>query len=372
MNKSVYIITTITTLIFLVGFLFVRATHKSNLTVMKLGLSINSEPVDLRDTISIYSSDLLLLEHLKKTGDESITEWHINGESKSLGDALKQTFKDAGVYSIKATNPSTIDYEFVLVVETPEDATLTLQGGTHHRIGHFCTIVDETEEVESRQWIVNGEMIEDDSDILKFKPIRSGNQVIKVVNRLENGKLAVAELSFEVEDVLAKKPAPVASGGGGGGSSASSSISLTNRITNIGYPVNLDDTQLAIVSSKEGKKLLTATLSASSKMNLTQFAIKGKNRKGQISISVLDKNGQVIENKLLECKPQNLYISLNDGSGIDLKADESLSIWIELTGGAEIANVANKNNSNFKPYPGFEITFEKDLIWMFDLEVWTP
>lgn len=375
MNKSVYIITTTTTLIFLVGFFFVRAVNKSTLTPMKFGVMLNSEPVEMKDTLSIYSTDLISFEYLKKTGDESITEWTINGESKSLSDEFEYTFKEAGTYTVKASNPRSIAAEFIVVVETPENALLTLEGGSHHRVGQFCTIKDETAEVKKRQWLINGELNNDDSEVLKFKLTESGTQKVKVINRLENGKLAIAELKFEVENVSARKPVAVSSGGGGGGGASAEntgSMTLTNRITNLGYPVNMDDTQLAIVSSKDGKKLLTAALTASTKMNLTQFAIKGKNRKGQISISVLDSKGQIIENKLLECKPQNLYISLNDGSGIDLKTDESLSIWIELSGGAEIANVVNKSNANFKPYPGFDIAFEKDLIWMFDLEVWTP
>lgn len=373
MNKSVYIITTTTTLIFLIGFLFVRAVNKSSLTPMKFGVSLNSEPIDLKDTLSIYSTDLISIEYLKKTGDESITEWTIDGESKSLNDEFKYTFKEAGIYTIKASNPRSIPSEFIVIVETPEKALLTVEGGTHHRVGQFATITDETSDVKNRQWFINGEVNADDGQVLKFKPTESGTQKVKVINRLENGKLAIAEVKFEVENVAARKPTVGAGGAGGGGAAANSgSMTLTNRITNLGYPVNMDDTQLAVVSSKDGKKLLTATLTASSKMNFTQFAIKGKNRKGQISISVLDNKGQVIENKLLECKPQNLYISLNDGSGVDIKANESLSIWIELSGGAEIANVANVSNSNFKPYPGFDIAFEKDLIWMYDLEVWTP
>jgi hypothetical protein len=375
MNKSVYIITTTTTLLFLIGFLFVRAANKSNLTPMKFGISLNAEPIEMKDTLSIYSTDLISFEYFKKTGDESITEWTINDESKSLSDAFEYTFKEAGTYKVKASNPRAIASEFIVVVESPEIALLKLEGGPHHRIGQLCTIIDETPEVKKRQWVVNGKSIGDESEVLKFKPTDSGLQKIKVISRLENGKLAVAEVKFEVESLASTKPAERVSGGGGGGGgalAAGSGTTLTNRITNLGYPVSMDDSQFAIASSKDGKKLFEATLTASSKMNLTQFAIKGKNRSGKISISVLDSKGQIIETKQLDCKPQNLYISLNDGSGIDLKANEVLKIWLEIDGGAEIASVANKSNSGFKPYPGFDITFEKDVIWMYDIEVWTP
>jgi len=376
MNKSVYIITTATTLIFLIGFLFVRAANKSALAPMKFGISLNTEPIELKDTLSIYSTDVIKFEYLKKTGDESITEWTINGESKSLNDAFEYTFKESGTYTVKASNPKSIPSEFIVIVETPEEALLTLEGGSHHRIGQLCTIKDETVDVDVRQWLINGEIIGDDSDILKFKPADSGTQKIKVINRLKNGKLAVGEIKIEVESSGARKPVERAagSGGGGGGGSAANSggMTLTNRITNLGYPINIDDSQLSVVGSKDGKKLLEATLTASSKVNLTQFAIKGKNRSGKILISVLDSKGQIIETKQLDCKPQNLYFSLNDGSGIDLKNNDVLKIWIELEGGAEIAFVSNKNNESFTPYPGFDILFEKDVIWMFDIEVWTP
>jgi len=368
MNKSVYIITLITTCVFLTGFVVVRAINRTVLLPMSFGVSINEESIQVQDSLNVYVSDVILFAHLNNTGDNSLTEWQVNGESKVLSNEFEYTFKDAGTYFVKALNTNYSTYVFTVVVEAPEVAQITIEGGLDYKQGQVCTIIDETQDVKLRKWFINGELLDDeDRDRFKYQLIEKGSQLIKVVNRLNNGKLAVAEVQIEVAGRPVANSPVKGSGGGGGGGKA-----LINRYTDIGYSLAIEDSKLGSIDSKDGKRLLEAILTASSKMNLTQFAVKGKNRKGKITITVMNNKGDVIETKELSCKPQNLYFPLNDGSGIDLKTNEILKIWIQLSDGAEIAFVSDKNNAVFTPYPGFELSFEKNLHWMFDLEVWTP
>jgi hypothetical protein len=382
MNKSVYTITLSIALSFFIGFFIVQAMNRVVLMPMKIVISVNSKEIVTKDTLVVSSSDVLSLAHLKKTGDKSLTEWQINGESKALDDEFTYTFKEPGLYTVTVLNSSYIPTTQFVFVETPDQAIINIEGGPNYRLGKSYRLTDLTENVETRQWMINGILITDNSDAIMYRFTKSGKNTIHVINQLENGKMAMAEIQLEVEGSSTPKtsatPSGAAGGGtGGGGSAASpssggSGLALIHRHTNIGYSVRLKDELLTTIDSKDGKVLREAVLTASSAMNISQFAVIGKTNKGKITVSVLNKKGDIIESHELSCKPQNLYFSFNDGSGIDVKSGDILKIWIQLEGGAEIAFVPQINTTKFTPYPGFNIDFEKEACWMFDLEVWTP
>jgi hypothetical protein len=381
MNKSVYTITLTIALSFFIGFFIVQAMNRVVLIPMKLVVLINSKEIVPKDTIIVSSSDAVSFAHLKKTGDKSLTEWKVNGESKALDDDFNYTFRQPGVYTITVHNSSYIPTEQIIIVETPDVASINIEGGPNYKLGRSYRITDFTENVETRQWMVNGILITDDSDAIIYRFTKSGKNTIHVINQLENGKMAMAEIQLDVEGASSPKapgtPGVTSGSGGGGGSgssasSAGSGVAFIHRHTNIGYSVRIKDELTTSIDSKEGKVLQEAVLTSISSMNLSQFAVIGKNNKGKIIVSVLNKKGDVLETHELACKPQNLYFSLNDGSGVDIKSGDILKIWIQLEGGAEIAYVPLSNTTKFTPYPGFTLSFEKEMCWMFDLEVWTP
>lgn len=381
MNKSVYTIALTIALSFFIGFFIVQAMNRVVLMPMKIVISINSKEISQKDTLIVSSSDILSLAHLKKTGDKSLTEWQINGESKALDDEFNYTFKEPGLYTISVLNSSYIQTEQLVFVETPDQALINIEGGPNFKLGKSYRLTDGTENVETRQWMINGILITDDSDAIMYRFTKSGKNTIHVINQLENGKMAMAEIQLDVEGAATSKTSGTtggATGGGtGGGSTASptaggSGLALIHRHTNIGYSVRLKDELLTSIDSKDGKVLREAVLTATTAMNISQFAVIGKTNKGKITTSILNKKGDVLESHELDCKPQNLYFSLNDGSGIDVKSGDILKIWIQLEGGADIAFVPQNNTTKFTPYPGFNMAFEKEACWMFDLEVWTP
>jgi hypothetical protein len=382
MNKSVYTITLSIALSFFIGFFIVQAMNRVVLMPMKIVISVNSKEIISKDTLVVSSSDVLSLAHLKKTGDKSLTEWQINGESKALDDEFTYTFKEPGLYTVTVLNSSYIPTNQFVFVETPDQAIINIEGGPNYKLGKSYRLTDLTENVETRQWLINGILITDNSDAIMYRFTKSGKNTIHVINQLENGKMAMAEIQLEVEGSSAPKTSATTSGAAGGGSggggaaaspsSSGSGLALIHRHTNIGYSVRLKDELLTTIDSKDGKVLREAVLNASSAMNISQFAVIGKTNKGKITVSLLNKKGDIIESHELSCKPQNLYFSFNDGSGIDVKSGDILKIWIQLEGGAEIAFVPQSNTTKFTPYPGFNIDFEKEACWMFDLEVWTP
>lgn len=365
MNQRVFIYPLSGFLIFLIGFFIVGATKKK-LVMPDVQISVddNTRVLD-NDTLRIFETQSAQFQIIQEM-DSANTEWFINKHPQPAHRFLEKRFDTPGFYEISIQNKAYLEKAIPVIVQEAVKGHIDYDTHANDEImvDNPTFFRDSTEGVVQRQWMVNGQVAEEQGEVFECTFSESKSYTVQLRSVLQDSSIALWEEQINVQP----KPQPVRRRPSSGGAPARPSGGFIKNKT-----VGLKSAQLIGKTNftVEGPKA-TCQVKIVESFELQSVKLIGTSGSGQIKLSVTHSTGRIIAEEVISGGMNQKTISFPTGT--ELLAGNTYIFSIELKNGASVGAVDIYNTDSAiysNPEKYFTITSPGNNRWLFDWTIYT-